>query len=280
MLSPQRLVPVLAPALRRTACPSSEGRSQQGSRQAESGSPGCGIVTYRRAPDSAIPAAHREGLFASKGSLIRNDPQRTRRRRSAAPRKAWSHEFACIIWRRARRRKRQALIRRQSRKRAEARQSSSFALRQPIHEFANAARQRAARAALLGDSRPKPNPDVGTEPPLYLFHDKSSLQNHRRKTGGRGTQSRECLIDRGGSAVPWRISPPSTINSGAASCVRRAASQPLIVLAVVKEKAFDQLDINPAKLFPVGTHESVNRIAAGTIARCMQCSSNQLLKKS
>ena len=79
--------------------------------------------------------------------------------------------------------------------------------------------------------------------------------------------------------MPWRISPPSTINSGAASCVRRAASQPLIVLAGVKDKAFDHLDIDPAKLFPVGTHESVNRIAAGTIARCMRFSSDQLLIK-
>ena len=181
MLSPQRLVP----ALRRTTCPSSEGRSRQGSRQAESGSPGCVIVTYRRGPDSAIPAAHREGLSTSKGALIRSGPQRTRRRRLATPRKAWSHEFACIILRRTQ----QALICRQSRMRAGARQRSSFALRQPIREFANAARWRAARAALLGGSRPKPNPDVGAEPPLYLFHDKTSLQNHRRKTGGRGTPS-------------------------------------------------------------------------------------------
>ena len=34
------------------------------------------------------------------------------------------------------------------------------------------------------------------ETPLYLFHDKPSSQNHRRKTGRRGMQSEECPIDR------------------------------------------------------------------------------------
>ena len=35
----------------------------------------------------------------------------------------------------------------------------------------------------------------GAETPLYLFHDKPSSQNHRRKTGRRGMQSEECPID-------------------------------------------------------------------------------------
>ena len=59
----------------------------------------------------------------------------------------------------------------------------------PIHEFAKTARKRAARAALLGGCRPKPNPDAGAEPPLQLFYDKPTPQNHRRKTGRRGTES-------------------------------------------------------------------------------------------
>ena len=56
----------------------------------------------------------------------------------------------------------------------------------PIRDFAKALRQGAARATLLGDRRPKPRHDVGTEPPLQLFHDKPSLQNHLLKTGMRG----------------------------------------------------------------------------------------------
>ena len=47
-----------------------------------------------------------------------------------------------------------------------------------------------------------------------------------------------------------------------------------------QEGAFEHFDIDPAKMFRVDMHESVNRIAVGTIARRMKCSSVQLLIKS
>lgn len=72
-----------------------------------------------------------------------------------------------------------------TRSRAEARQSSPLRI-VLIRDFAKALRQGAARATLLGDRRPKPRHDVGAEPPLQLFHDKPSLQNHLLKTGMRG----------------------------------------------------------------------------------------------
>ena len=64
-------------------------------------------------------------------------------------------------------------IRRQSRKRAPRGAEAEIPLRvAPIRGLAKPARQRVARAALLGDRLPKPRPYVGAEPPLNLFHDR------------------------------------------------------------------------------------------------------------
>ena len=91
---------------------------------------------------------------------------------------------------RACRRKPHAQIRRQGRKRPPRRGQTEIPLRvAPIRKCAKLPRKGAACAAFLGDRLPKPNPDAGTEPPLQPFHDKPTVKNHRRKTGGRGRQS-------------------------------------------------------------------------------------------